>query len=193
MEDTEISRLISERSESGLAELKRKYERLILKVCRGILKSSEDAEECANDALYAVWESIARENPDDLMAFVCKIARRKALNRLRYNLAPIRNSDLLVELDEISVRSVSADISSDKDSPEEYAERAELTAVLNEWLGTLPEKQRILFMRRYFFSDSVKEAGKACRMNANAAGAALLRLRGQLKKLLTERGFDHEN
>ena len=83
MEDTEIAKLIYERSESGLVELKQKYERLILKVCRGILRSPEDAEECANDALYAVWESIARENPDDLTAFICKIARRKALNRLR--------------------------------------------------------------------------------------------------------------
>lgn len=190
MEDIEISRLISERSESGLSELKQKYERLILKVCRGILRSPEYAEECANDALYAVWESIAREDPVDLTAFVCKIARRKALNRLRYNLAPIRNSDLLVELDEISDK---ADISSEGESPEEYAERAELTGILNEWLGTLPEKQRILFMRRYFFSDSVKEAGKACRMSANAAGVALGRLRGQLKKFLTERGFDYED
>ena len=189
MEDTEIAKLIYERSESGLAELKQKYGRLILKVCRGILKSPEDAEECANDALYAVWESIAREEPEDLTAFICKIARRKALNRLRYNLAPIRNSDLLVELDEISEKT---DISRDE-TPEEYAERAELSAVLNEWLGTLPEKQRILFMRRYFFSDSVKEAGKACRMTANAAGVALARLRGQLKNFLTERGFDYED
>lgn len=188
MEDTNIIELISERSESGLAELKQKYERLILKVCRGILKSPEDAEECANDALLAVWESIARERPDDLTGFVCKIARRKALNRLRYNTAPIRNADLLTELDEIAER-----VPAENNSPEEYAECSELTAVLNEWLGTLPEKQRILFMRRYFFSDSVKEAGKACRMSANAAGAALLRLRGSLKKFLIERGFNYEN
>lgn len=159
MEEADIAKLISERSESGLAELKRKYERLILKVCRGILKSPEDAEECANDALLAVWESAAREEPEDLTAFVCKIARRKALNRLRYNLAPMRNSDLLTELDEIAER-----VPSTGDSPEEYAERSELSAALSEWLNSLPEKQRVLFMRRYFFSDSVKDAAKACRM-----------------------------
>lgn len=188
MEDTNIIELISERSESGLEELKQKYGRLILKVCRGILKSPEDAEECANDALLAVWESIAREKPDDLIAFVCKIARRKALNRLRYNTAPMRNSDLLTELDEIAER-----IPSNENSPEEYAERSELTAVLNEWLSSLPEKHRKLFMRRYFFSDSVKDAGKACRMSAGAAGVALLRLRGELKNYLIERGFNYEN
>ncbi len=186
--DSEITELIYGRSESGLTELKRKYERLILKVCRGILKSPQDAEECANDTLLAVWDSAARDKPDDLTAFVCKIARRKALNRLRYNTAPMRNSDLLTELDEIAehLPSVGA-------SPEEYAESAELTAALNEWLLSLPEKQRVLFMRRYFFSDSVKDAAKLCRMSANAAGAALLRLRGSLKQFLIERGLYYEN
>lgn len=188
MPESEIIELICSRSESGLTELKRKYERLILKVCRGILKSPQDAEECANDTLLAVWESAARDKPDDLTAFVCKIARRKALNRLRYNTAPMRNSDLLTELDEIAEQ-----VPSDGASPEEYAERADLTAALNEWLLSLPEKQRILFMRRYFFSDSVKDAARHCRMTANAAGIALLRLRGSLKEFLTERGFYYEN
>ncbi|MBD5112557.1 MAG: sigma-70 family RNA polymerase sigma factor [Ruminococcaceae bacterium] len=177
--------VLSERSESGLRELKRKYERLILKVCLGVLNSREDAEECANDALLAVWESIERDYPENLTAYVCKIARRKALNRLRYNTAPMRSSELLTELDEC--------LPSTQYSPESAFENAELSAALNDWLGTLSEKQRALFMRRYFFSESIKDAARFCRMSVTAATSALSRLRGSLKKYLSERGFDYEN
>lgn len=174
-----------DRSESGLRELKRKYERLILRVCLGVLKSQEDAEECANDTLLAVWEGIERDDPENLTAYVCKIARRKALNRLRYNTAPMRSSELLTELDEC--------LPSTKYSPEITFDGTELSAALNEWLGTLPEKQRGLFMRRYFFSESIKDAARDCRMSVTAATTALSRLRGSLKKYLSERGFNYEN
>lgn len=173
------------RSERGLAELKRKYERLIMKICREVLDSTEDAEECANDTLLAVWEGIERENPNNLIAYVCKIARRKALNRLRYNIAPIRNSALIDELDEC--------LPSTKYSPENAFESSELTAALNDWLRSLPEKQRLLFMKRYYFSESVKDAARECQMSVTAATTALSRQRVSLKKYLTERGFYYEN
>lgn len=185
MDDAYITEPSQMRSESGLRELKRKYERLILKICRGVLNSPEDVEECANDTLLAVWEGMERDNPANLTAYVCKIARRKSLNRLRYNTAPMRSSDLLTELDEC--------LPSTKYSPENAFESTELTAALNDWLSTLTEKQRLLFMRRYFFSESVKDAAHCVGMSVTAATTALLRLRDSLKKYLTERGFDYEN
>lgn len=185
MDDTYIMELSQMRSESGLRELKRKYERLILKICRGVLDSPEDVEECANDTLLAVWEGMERENPENLTAYVCKIARRKSLNRLRYNTAPMRNSALIDELDEC--------LPSMKYSPENAFESTELTVALNEWLSTLHENQRLLFMRRYFFSESVKDAARCVGMTVTAATTALSRLRGSLKKYLTERGFNYEN
>lgn len=184
MDDAYITEPSQMRSESGLRELKRKYERLILKICRGVLKSPEDVEECANDTLLAVWEGMERDDPANLTAYVCKIARRKSLNRLRYNTAPMRSSDLLTELDEC--------LPSTKYSPENAFESTELTAALNEWLSTLPEKQRTLFMRRYFFSKSVKDAAHCVGMSVTAATTALSRLRDSLNKYLTERGFDNE-
>ncbi len=178
MEDVKITELLTSRDQAGLAELKLKYNRLILKVCRGILRSPEDAEECANDTLYAVWNSIPPENPDDLKAYICRIARRKAINRFHYNTAAMRNADLLTELDECVPSGYSV---------EDSAERAELTAALNDWLGTLDEKKRGLFIRRYFYMLSVKETAKACSMSCTAATTALLRLRESLKEYLTER------
>ena len=168
MEDVKIAQLLTSRDQTGLSELKRKYNRLILKVCRGILRSPEDAEEVANDTLLAVWNSIPPENPDDLKAYICRIARRKAINRFHYNTAAMRNADLLTELDECIPSGSSV---------ENTAEHAELTDALNDWLGTLDEKKRRLFIERYFYMLSVKEAAKACSMSSTAATTGLLRMR----------------
>lgn len=178
MEDIKITELLTSRDQTGLSELKRKYNRLILKVCRGILRSPEDAEECANDTLLAVWNSALPDNPDDLKAYICRIARRKAINRFHYNTAAMRSADLLTELDECIPSGYSV---------EDAAEKAELTAALNEWLGTLDERKRQLFIQRYFYMLSTKEAAKAVSMTPTAATTALSRLRESLKKFLTER------
>ena len=183
MEDVKITQLLTSRDQTGLSELKRKYNRLILKVCRGILRSPEDAEECANDTLLAVWESIPPDRPDNLTAYVCKIARRKTIDKLRYNTAAMRSTELLTELDECLPSGYST---------EDEAEKAELSAALNEWLRSLDERQQKLFTLRYFYMRTAKDAAKACSMTPTAATTALARLRGSLKKYLVERGLFYE-
>ena len=182
-EDEKITALLTERSEQGLSALKSKYYRLILKVSRGILRSPEDAEEVTNDTLLAVWEGIPLDKPQNLKAYVCRIARRKAIDKLRYNKAAVRNADLLTELDECLPASYSV---------EDSAERAELAAALNDWLQTLDETKRQLFTLRYFYMETVKTAAKSCKMSETAASTALRRLRENLKKYLIERGLFYD-
>lgn len=183
MEDEKITALLLERSERGLAALKAKYNRLILKVSRGVLKSPEDAEEVANDTLLAVWDGIPPDKPDNLAAYVCKIARRKSIDKLRYNTAAIRNADLLTELDECIPAGFSV---------EDTAEKAELAAALSAWLNSLDGQKRQLFTLRYFYMESVKNAAKSVKMSETAASTALQRLRENLKKYLVERGLFYE-
>lgn len=183
MEDAVIMNKLENRDQSGLAEIKFKYGRLILSVVRGVLKSPQDVEEVENDVLLSVWESLERENPGNLTAFICKIARRKAVDRVRYNTAAVRNSDLLTELDECLPSGY---------SPEDEAEKAELSRALNEWLKTQNEKQQNLFTLRYFYMNSVKEAARQCKMSVTAATTALSRMRGSLKNYLIERGMFYD-
>ena len=183
MEDIMITELLYNRDEKGLAELKAKYSRLLMKIARGILKSSEDAEECVNDALYDVWNSIPPARPEKLLPYVCRITRRKAIDRLRYNKAAARNSDLLTELDECI--SANCDI-------ENAAEKAELAAALNAWVKTLPDRQQRLFVYRYFSMYSVKDAAKGAGMSVTAATTALMRMRASLKDYLIKGGFFNE-
>lgn len=180
MTDSEIITLLESRSEKGLSELQRKFTRLIMKIARGLLSSQTDAEECANDTLLAVWNAIPPDKPDNLPAYVAKIARRKTINRFRYNTAPMRNSELLTELDEC--------LPSDS-SVEHTAELSELTAALNEWLDTLSDKHKRLFMERYFYARTIKDAARACSMSLTAATSALSRMRAALKAYLDERSL----
>ena len=183
MDDTIMTELLYNRDEKGLAELKAKHGRLLMKIARGILKSPEDAEECVNDALYDVWNSIPPAKPEKLLPYVCRITRRKAIDRLRYNKAAARNAELLSELDECV--SANCDI-------ENTAEKGELAAALNAWVKTLPDKQQRLFVYRYFSMYSVKDAAKGAGMSVTAATTALMRMRSSLKEYLIKGGFINE-
>lgn len=177
----EIITLLEKRSDKGLSELSKKFTRLIMKTIRGILSSQTDAEECANDTLLAVWNAIPPDKPGNLAAYICKIARRKAINRLNYNTASMRDSDLLAELDEC--------LPSNARSVEEAAELSELTEALNGWLDTLSEQNKRLFMERYFNAQPIKEAARSCSMSLTAATSALSRMRASLKAYLDERSL----
>lgn len=183
MEDTRITELLFQKNESGLSALKSKYGKLMMKICRRLLKSAEDAEEVFNDSLLAVWESIPPAQPDNLKAYVCKLSRRQSVNRLRYNTAKMRSTDLLTELDEC----VPFDY-----TPESAAEEAELARAINDWLKTQSERQQKLFALRYFYAETVKSAARACSMTENAGSAALMRMRRSLKNYLMERGMFYD-
>lgn len=184
MDDNEIVELLYNKDEKGVKAARDKFSGLISRICGGILRSKQDAEECANDTLLKLWEAIPPERPENLTGYICKIARRLTLNRLRYNTSAMRNSDLLTELDEC--------LPADVRSVEERAELSELSNTINEWLRGQSEKQRRLFTLRYFYMMSVKEAARDCKMSKTAATTALMRLRESLKKFLSERGMFYD-
>lgn len=183
MDDKRITELLYSDNEIGLSEVQKKYGSLIGRICGAVLRSREDAEECSNDTLKAVWDSIPPNKPANLAGYICKIARRIAISRVRYNTAAVHNADLLTELDECVPSGYST---------EDEAEKKELSELLNKWLDTLPEKQKMLFLKRYYYFQSVKQAAKDCGMSATAASTALSRLRESLKEYLTERGMFDE-
>lgn len=184
MQDTAMTELLYNRDEKGLAALKSKHYKIMMKIALGILSSPEDAEECVNDALLAVWESIPPEKPEKLLPYVCKITRRKAVDRLRYNSAAARDPRLLAELDEC--------IPANNCGVEEAVEKAELAAAVNAWAKTLSGKHQKLFVLRYFSMYGIKEAARESGMSVTAATSALSRMRAALKDYLIKGGFFNE-
>ena len=143
-----------------------------------ILADAQDAEECANDTYLGVWNSIPPNRPEPLRPYVCRIGRNIALNRLRSNTAQKR-SGYELSLDELS-GCISAPNQDDG---------LALGRAIDAWLDTLNKENRAIFLRRYWFGDSVKDIATALHMKENAVSVRLSRLRDSLKAYLIKEGY----
>ena len=185
MEDVKIIELYFERDKKAIDETAAKYGGLCMSISMNILGVREDAQECVNDTYLKTWESIPPHRPSLLSAFVGKIARNLSINRLSRNTAAKRGgSQGALILDELS------GIVSGSGSVEEEAEAKEMIRDINAFIGTLSEEQRYIFLRRYWYCDSIGDIAKSCKKSSNAVTVSLARTRGKLKEYLTERGYD---
>lgn len=183
MEDDRIVELLWARSEQAIEELSTKYQRLCMQIARGVLNNEQDAEECVNDAYLAVWNTVPPQRPDPLRAYVCRITKNLALAGYRRNSAKKRNSQYDLALDEL------LEVVGQTESVEEASDARELADALNAFLGRLAYRDRCLFVRRYWFSESVAELASTFGMRAHAVSVRLFRIREKLKKHLHQRGI----
>ncbi len=183
--DETIVRLFFDRNEQALTEVLAKYGAYLRSIARNILGDEGAAEECANDALLQAWKSIPPNRPADLKAYLGKIARNLSFNRYQKEHAKKRGGgeteSVLEELEEC--------IPGGR-NPEEEVIQKELAAEINAFLSKLPKDRRILFVSRYFYSDSVSSIAARFGISENAVSVRLNRLRKQLKSHLQERGFE---
>ncbi len=183
MEDKNIISLFFERSEAAITALSEKYGKLLNKVAMNVLNNQADAEECVNDTYLGVWNTIPPKNPESLIAYVCRIARNQALKKYEFNTAEKRNSYYDAVLDEIE------EIVASGNSVEEESEGERLTEALDEYFGSLAETDRIVFMRRYYFSDSYSSIAALTGISEKNVSVRLVRIRKALREYLKERGF----
>jgi len=182
MDDREIIKLFYERSEQGVVELSKKYGRLCRQVARNFLQDEADIEECINDVFLDIWNLIPPEDPDDLCSLLCSIVRKKAVNRYKRNNRQKRNSTYdiaLHELDECIENGVSV---------EKAIEDKELSRIIDGFLESLDKISRVIFVCRYWYSDSVTEIAKKINKTPAYVSVRLARLREKLKKRLIEEG-----
>ena len=181
MQDTEIIRLFFDRSEKAVAEARAKYGGVIAGCIRNILRCSEDAEECESDTYMAAWRSIPPARPDNLRAYLLKIARNTAINRCRRLSADKRGRNVSVSFEELS-ECISG-------SEGGYKDR-ELGEAINGFLETLSPENRRIFLLRYWYCASVKDIALRCGIGVSSTESKLFRTRKALKKYLRERGYE---
>lgn len=181
MDDRQIINLFNERSNQAISELSKKYGKLCLKIANNILNNPQDAEECVNDAYLGAWNSIPPQDPNPLRPYICRIVRNLSLKRLRANSAMKRRSDGEISLFELE------DCIPDNSFFEVLNER-ELTARINEFVSTLDRDDRVMFIKRYWFSESVSEIAELFGISKHNVSVRLSRIRGKLRKYLEEKG-----
>ena len=180
--DNRIIELFTSRSKEAVSALSKKYEKLCKSISYNILRNKEDAEVCVNDTYLKVWDSIPPAKPDNLMAYVCRIARNISLDKLRYNLRSKRNGNTDALLSELSECIPSTD------NVEESADDT-LKNAITDFLDGLSDRDRNIFIRRYFFCDDVKSISKKLGVTETNVTTILNRTRNNLKKYLSDNGI----
>lgn len=185
MEDSEIVRQFRERSDDAIRELQLKYKNYCGKIAMNILGSREEAEECVNDAFMRIWEMIPPHEPNCLRAFLGKVTRNLAINRLRKLTAEKRGcGGIEAVYEELS------EMISDKSDIEQQQERSEIIREINEFLGSLPKRNRKIFVLRYWYCESVRAIAETLKISENNVSVTLSRVREKLKAHLRKRGYE---
>lgn len=182
MDDKKIIELFFARSELAIVSLAAKYEKLLYKICFQILEDREDTAECINDTYFGVWNTIPPTEPDPLLAFVCKIARNTSLNLYRKKRAAKRDTAMQISLEELAPNIPLP-------STEELWSAKELGMQINQFLHSLDKESRVLFVRRYWFADSIKDIANDLGISENLASVRLKRVRKRLETYLQKEGF----
>lgn len=185
MDDKHIIKLLFDRSEQALALLARQFGPRLLLTARNILGDAQDAEECVSDTYFAIWNAIPPKRPDPFAGFVFKTGRNLALKRLRHNTASKRNSHYDLSLDELSGCIAGGSLD------DALSARA-LGEAIDRFLTALPQDSRIMFLRRYWFGDTVGQIAATLGYSENAVSVRLNRCRSKLRAYLIEEGYFHE-
>ena len=182
MEDNQIIELFFRRDETALTETANKYGGFCLRIAMNVVNVREDAEECVNDTYHTAWNQIPPTKPDSFKAFLGRIVRNFAISKYRVLHAKKRFNGLEVMLSELS------DCIPGTESVEQEIEAKELSEYINTWLESLKTEDRVLFVRRYWYGDSVQNLAKKSNTTAAKMAQTMLRLRKSLKAYLEQKG-----
>ncbi len=183
MDDRHIIQLLFDRAEAAIDALAQRFGKRLYAIAMNILCSSRDAEECVNDTYLALWNTIPPARPDPLCAYTYRVGRNTALKKLRDATAQIRNSTYDLSLDELA-----GCIPDDR--VWETLDARELGRSIDRFLDTQTKENRVIFLRRYWYGDSVKAVARDMGMKEGAVSVRLNRLRRALKDYLCKEGYD---
>lgn len=177
MDDNGIIEMYFARNEEAVRETASKYGAYCATIARNILGNAQEEEECVNDVYFRAWSSIPPTRPRSLRAYLARLTRNAALNRIRSRNAQKRGGGFEAASEELS------DIA-DAYSVEEEFDAAVLAELINKFLAALPRDKRLVFMGRYWYFDSVKNIAAKTGFTQSKVNMTLSRTRAELKEFL---------
>lgn len=185
MEDERIVELYLSRDENAIGETADKYGVRLRALAFGITEDRQTAEECENDTYMQAWSTIPPHEPKThLYAFLARITRHLSLNCCR-DRKRLKRHAFVCELSREMEECIPA--------PDDAAcrlEQAELQSALNAFLGTLSDEKRDLFVRRYWYLDSVAAIAARFGISQSKVKTTLFRVREQLRHYLQKEGYE---
>lgn len=182
MEDEKIIGLFWERSTDAIPVAQKKYGAMCHGIAWNLLRSDEDAEECVNDTWHGLWETIPPERPAKLPPFIARITRNLAMKRLTY-LHAEKRSGIIIPFEELNT-CLPGGV-----DPEKVAMERELGRALDAFLDTLDPDSRDMFLRRYWFFDSIEQIAAGFGVSQSKVKSRLFRTRNKLRVYLEENDY----
>ncbi len=183
MDDLRIIELYFERNELAIKETDAKYGKLCHGIAYNVLQNHEDSEECVNDTYIGVWNAIPPTRPNNFMSFVCKIARNLSLKRLEFINRKKRRAEVLLSLDELA-----AVLPDERYAP--GVSDKDVGKLISCFLRTQKEEVRNVFIRKYFFFDSIADIAERFGFNESKVKNTLFYTRNKLKDYLINEGVE---
>ncbi|MDY5940791.1 MAG: sigma-70 family RNA polymerase sigma factor [Eubacteriales bacterium] len=181
MEDSLILDLFFERDENAIRETDSKYGKQLTGISQSITDSKPDAEECVNDTYLAAWNQIPPTRPGNCFAWLCRVVRNISYNVFHKNTAQKRNANT-VSLEEELCELIS-------DTGPSCPDENRLGETIDRFLRKQNRDARYLFIRRYFYADSLSALSKLTGISENGVAMRLMRIRKKLKVYLEKEGF----
>lgn len=180
MQEQEMIDLIRERNEKGMEELLKHYGPLMRYIIAPILNDRQDQEECLSEAAMRIWEKIDwyHSGRGTWSAWLTAVTRNTALNRVRQNKQAA------------SMEEISTELPSKEPTPEETFLMKERQAAVSRALQQLPQKERLLFYRKYYYMQSTAQIASELGMTERAVEGKLYRLKKRLRKILGGEGYE---
>ena len=182
MEDAKILDLYFARDEDAIRETDTAYGKRLHALAKNILQNREDAEESVNDTYAEVWKSIPPRRPKYFFAFLASICRHLSLNRVDWKQAAKRRAQVVPLTEEMENCIPDA-------VHERQMEAKELGKLLDLFLESLPKDSRLIFLRRYWYVDSVPEIAARYGMTESKVKMQLSRTKEKLRLFLEQEGI----
>ena len=183
MDDLRIIELYFERDEQAIKETDSKYGKLCHSIAYNILNNREDSEECVNDTYVGVWNAIPPTRPNNFMAFICKIVRNLSLKRLEFTKREKRSADIIISFEELA-----AVLPDERYAPNISDE--DIGKIISEFLRNQKEDAKNVFIRKYYFFDSISEIAKRYSFTESKVKNMLFYTRNKLKDYLIKEGVE---
>ncbi len=182
MEDNKIIELFFTRNEDAICYTAEKYGRRLYVLADRIVKNTQDAEESVSDTYLKAWETIPPQKPHHFFAYLAKICRRTALGRLDWKQAGKRSGEVIALTAEMEL------CIPDKRRDDQMESR-ELGRLLDAFLRSQSPENRMVFLRRYWYVDTVSEIAARYGISESAVNMRLSRTRQRLKVYLEKEGI----
>ena len=183
MEDAQIVELYWQRSETAIAETDRKYGAFCYRISMNLLSSRADAEECVNDTWHEAWRQMPPQRPGRLKPWLGAIVRNLSVNLWHRNHAQKRDRGMEQMFSELE------ECLPSPQTVEREMEARELGQAISAWLYALPEEDRVLFVRRYWYGMPLKELAAGQKLAPGKLAQRMYRLRLDLKSALEREGI----